>query len=184
MCSMPETPPDPAADPDAPPGWAEAYPELKRLARARLRAAGTLTHLNTTALVNESFMKWGQRAAPGDFPSRGHFFAYAARVMRSIIVDEVRQRLSQRRGGGWQAVTLDTALGEALPAPDDDEALKVDEALAALQTLEPRLARVVEMRYYAGMTEAEIAQVLGLTDRTVRRDWDKARALLRRMLED
>lgn len=181
------TPPvEPAADPDAPPDWAEAYPELKRLARARLRAAGTLTHLNTTALVNESFMKWGQRAAPGDFPSRGHFFAYAARVMRSIIVDEVRQRQSQRRGGGWQAVTLDTALGEQLPDPNpgDDEALKVDEALAALQALEPRLARVVEMRYFAGMTETEIAQVLGLTDRTVRRDWDKARALLRRMLED
>ena len=79
-------------------------------------------------------------------------------------------------------MTLDTVLGDGLAGPDDAEALRVDEALTALATVEPRLAQVVEMRYFAGMTDDEIAQVLGLTDRTVRRDWDKARLLLRSML--
>lgn len=173
---------------DAPPGWEAAYEELKRIAHARLHAAGGagggqgLTQLNTTALVNETFARWGHRADASQFPSRGHFFAYAARVMRSVVVDLVRERQAERRGGGWQGVTLDTALGNQLAAPQDDEALQVDEALQALQAVEPRLAQVVEMRYFAGMSEDEIAEVLGLSERTVRRDWEKARALLRSML--
>lgn len=171
-----------AQDDDAAPGWAAAYDELKKIARARLHAAGGLPHLNTTALVNETFMKWGERAAGQSFASKGHFYAYAAQVMRSVIVDLVRERAAQRRGGGWQPVTLDTQLRNELPAPMDDEALQVDEALKSLQQVEPRLAQVVEMRYYAGMTEAEVADVMGVSERTVRRDWDKARALLRSML--
>ena len=170
-------------DLDAVPGWAEAYDELKRIAHARLRAAGGLTQLDTTGLVHETFARWGHRADRSAFPSKGHFYAYAARVMRSLIVDLVRQRQAERRGGDLEHVTLDTALGAALPAPAaDDEALQVNEALEALQAVEPRLAQVVDMRYFAGMREAEIAEALGLSERTVRRDWDKARALLRTML--
>jgi RNA polymerase sigma factor (TIGR02999 family) len=176
---MPATPP-PA---DAVPGWDEAYGELKRIARARLHAAGGVTHLNTTALVNETFAKWGHRADASAFPSKGHFYSYAAKVMRTLIVDMVRERQTQRRGGDWQAVTLSTTLSSALAAPSDDEAVQVDEALGSLQAMEPRLAQVVEMRYYAGMSEAEIGAALGLSERTVRRDWDKARALLRTMLQ-
>lgn len=170
-------------DSDAVPGWDAAYEDLKRIARARLHAAGGLTQLNTTALVNETFAKWGHRADSSAFPTKGHFFAYAARVMRSLIVDMVRERQAERRGGGVEIQPLDTTLGRELASPEDDEAVEVDEALRSLQALEPRLAQVVEMRYYAGMSEAEIAAALGLSERTVRRDWEKARALLRTMLE-
>lgn len=168
---------------DAVPGWEAAYGDLKRIARARLHAAGGLTQLNTTALVNETFAKWGHRADASAFPSKGHFFAYAARVMRSLIVDMVRERQAERRGGLAEVLPLDTAIARELASPPADEAVEVDEALRSLQAVEPRLAQVVEMRYYAGMSEAEIASVLGLSERTVRRDWDKARALLRTMLQ-
>ena len=162
--------------------WSAAYPELKKIARARLHAAGGggPGGLNTTALVNESYLRLAGRVDQLDFRSRGHFYAYAARTMRSVIVDLVREHLAERRGGGAPHVTLDTALDHLALA--DAEPLQVDEALRSLATVEPRLAQVVEMRYFAGMTDPEIAEVLGLTDRTVRRDWDKARALLRTML--
>lgn len=167
---------------DAVPSWEDAYAELKHIARARLHASGGLTQLNTTALVSETFVRWGHKMDPSAFPSKGHFFAYAAQVMRSVVVDLVRERAAQRRGGDWQAITLDTQLGERLAAPNDDEVLQVDEALNALQAVDPRLVEVVTLRYFAGMTEAEIAQALCLSERTVRRDWEKARALLCSML--
>ncbi len=175
---------DTAPDDAAPATWAAAYPELKKIARARLHAAQQgAPGLNTTALVHESFLRLAGRVNALQFQSRGHFYAYAARVMRSVIVDLVREQAADRRGGGAAHVTLDTVLGDGLADPHGDaEALRVDEALTALATVEPRLAQVVEMRYFAGMTDDEIAQVLGLTDRTVRRDWDKARLLLRSML--
>lgn len=181
-----DPPDDPTpATPATPEGWQAAYPELKKIARARLYAAGRGAAggagLNTTALVNESFLRLAGRVEGLDFGSRGHFYAYAARVMRSVIVDLLRAQQTERRGGGATHVTLDTVVAGGLAA-DDGEALRVDEALRALAALEPRLAQVVEMRYFAGMTDAEIADALGLTDRTVRRDWDKARLLLRSML--
>ena len=101
--------------------------------------------------------------------------------MRSIIVDAARAARSARRGGDAAHLTLDTSHADSLPQ-GEDEIVDVDAALRDLATLNPRLVQVVEMRYFAGMTDAEIAEVLGLTDRTVRRDWDKARALLRSML--
>lgn len=160
--------------------WAEAYPELKKIASARLYSAGHLTQLNTTALVNESYLKLGGRIGELSFPSRRHFFAYASRVMRSIIVDLVRERSAERRGGDLRRVTLSTAMGEGIATAD--EPLHVDEALTALEQVEPRLAQVVEMSYFAGMTQDEIAEALGVTARTVRRDWDKARVILKAML--
>jgi RNA polymerase sigma factor (TIGR02999 family) len=101
--------------------------------------------------------------------------------MRSIIVDFARRRRAQRRGGDAAQVTLTTGHGAAAPA-GADEIVRVHEALEQVSAIEPRLAQVVEMRYFAGMTEAEIAQALGVTDRTVRRDWEKARLLLRAAL--
>jgi len=170
-----------AAAGSGPQPWDEAtYAELKKIARARLHASGPLTQLNTTALVNESYLRLSARAEGLRFPSPGHYYAYAAKVMRSIIVDLVREQQAEQRGGGARRVTLSTTLADS--TPDDDEALHVDEALRALEQVEPRLAQVVEMRYYGGLTEAEIASALGVTDRTVRRDWDKARAILRSML--
>ena len=177
--------PDPPRDPGWPAAWREAYPELKKIARARLHAAGPQmgahAGLNTTALVNESYLRLAGRVGQLEFASQGHFYAYAAQVMRSVIVDELRTRSAERHGGGAAHVTLDTAVSDQLAA-GNDEALQVDAALGALAQVEPRLAQVVEMRYFGGMTDAEIATALGLTDRTVRRDWDKARALLRTML--
>ncbi len=179
--------PPPARTADAddlpPASWEAAYPELKKIARARLHAAQHgAPGLSTTALVHESFLRLAGRVDALQFDSRGHFYAYAARVMRSVIVDLVREQAADRRGGGAAHVTLDTVVADGLAGPDDAEALRVDEALTALATVEPRLAQVVEMRYFAGMSDDEIARVLGLTDRTVRRDWDKARLLLRSML--
>lgn len=164
-----------------PAAWQEVYPELKKIARARLHAAGPQAGLNTTALVHESYLRLAQRLGQVEFASPGHFYAYAAQVMRSVIVDELRERRAERRGGGADPVTLDTHVAGQL-VEDNDEALKVDAALTALARVEPRLAQVVEMRYFGGMSDSEVAAALGITDRTVRRDWDKARALLRTML--
>jgi RNA polymerase sigma factor (TIGR02999 family) len=108
---------------------------------------------------------------------RGHFFAYAGRVMRSVIVDFARKRQAERRGGGAEHVSLDTQLAEDVRATDD-ELIRINEALEALQEVDDRLVRVVEMRFFAGMTEAEVADALGVADRTVRRDWEKAKLLL------
>ena len=152
------------------------YQDLHRLARSRLRASETITLLDTTSLVHESYLRF-LNARELEFVDRGKFFAYAASVMRSIIVDEVRKRHAERRGGSAEHVTLDTGAVDAL-ARDDEQIIRVHEALAELSALDPRLARVVEMRYFAGLGEAEIATALGVTDRTVRRDWDKARTLL------
>ena len=171
------TPTDPPNEP--PVEWQQAYPELKKIARARLYASGAQAGLNTTALVHESYLRLADKAHLS-FATRHHFYAYAARVMRSVIVDLVRERQADRRGGDAPHVTLNTAAALA-PAPDDD-ALRVDEALTALAAVEPRLAQVVELRYFVGLGDAEIAGVLGLSDRTVRREWDKASVLLRSML--
>ena len=162
--------------------WQAAYSELKKVARARLRGSGPHTVLDTTALVNESYLKLA-RLGRLRVESRGKFFAYASRVMRSVIVDLVRERQAERRGGGVAPVTLDTAAIDSSRAVLAAEPLRVDEALLELEKVEPRLARVVEMRYFAGLSEVEIATALDITDRTVRRDWQKAKLLLHSMLQ-
>jgi RNA polymerase sigma factor (TIGR02999 family) len=160
--------------------FAAAYGELRKLARSRLYGGGRNTMLDTTALVHESYLRF---VNGGQFRSddRRAFFAYASRVMRSVIIDAVRERQAQRRGGDLDRMTLNTELIDKLPAGEDD-LLMVNTALDALAEAEPRLAKVVEMRYFGGYTEAEIADALQLTERTVRRDWDKARLLLSAML--
>jgi RNA polymerase sigma factor (TIGR02999 family) len=106
-----------------------------------------------------------------------HFLAYSARVMRSIIVDLVRERTTQKRGDGQVEVTLITEVAHAVPEPEA-EILAVNEALNSLATIDAQLVEVVELRYFAGMTEVEIAKALGVSERTVRRLWEKARVLL------
>jgi len=152
------------------------YEDLRKLARSRLRRSETITLLNTTSLVHESYLRY-LNARELEFVDRGKFFAYAASVMRSIVIDEVRKRRADRRGGSAEHVPLDTGAIDS-QAADDDQILRVHEALDELSALDPRLARVVEMRYFAGLGEEDIASALGVTDRTVRRDWDKARTLL------
>jgi len=160
--------------------FAAAYGELRKLARSRLRDGGRNTYLDTTALVHESYLKF---LASSQLRSedRRAFFAYASRVMRSVIIDAVRERQAERRGGDLIQLTLNTAVADGLPA-GEQELLDIHEALGALEQAEPRLAQVVEMRYFGGYSEVEIGEALGLTERTVRRDWDKARLLLMAML--
>ncbi len=156
--------------------YALLYADLRRLARSRLRKSGEMTLLDTTALVHESFLRLnGGRAL--DFPDRHHFLAYAAKVMRAVVVDLVRARLADRRGGEAEHVTLHTTVVDG-KATREDEVLRVHDALDELAALEPRLAQVVELRYFGGLSEAEVAAALGVTERTVQRDWQKARMFL------
>jgi RNA polymerase sigma factor (TIGR02999 family) len=162
--------------------FADVYDELRRLARQRLRARGSIPVLNTTTLVHESYLRLaGARSL--QLHDRAHFVAYAARVMRSVVVDLVRKRQASRHGGNAPHVPLDTQLANNIVVAER-ELLGVHEALDALAKLDPRMVRIVEMRYFAGMTEVEIAGVLELTERTVRREWEKARLWLAAALKD
>ena len=156
------------------------YAELRRLARSRLAAGGRHTLLDTSALVHEAFLRM-QREGGVALNDREHFMAYAATTMRSVVIDFVRRRNADRRGGGAEHVTLDTQAAESLGATDD-EILAVHEALGTLAHVDARLVHVVEMRYFAGLSDIEIGAALGVADRTVRRDWERARLLLAEML--
>ena len=152
------------------------YPDLRRIAHARLRRGFPDPDVGTTALVNECYLKL--RASNRlDAESRAHFFSYSASAMRSIIVDIARAKAAERHGGQAVHVTLDEALLSGDSA-GEELILKVHEALQQIAELDQRLVQLVEMRYFAGMTDPEIAEALGVTDRTVRRDWQKARVLL------
>ena len=151
------------------------YAELHRIAHAKLRHAEGVT-LQTTGLLNESYLrlvKLGQLQVA----DRSHFLAYAARTMRSIVVDMARERMAARRGGDDLPVTLDTTIAESL-AVDTTQIVRIHEALEELGTVDARLVQVVEMRFFAGLDEKEIAEALQISTRTVERDWDKARAFL------
>jgi RNA polymerase sigma factor (TIGR02999 family) len=152
------------------------YPELSRIARARLRQVNHRMMLDTVALVHETYLRM-LKLDQLRVEDRSHFLAYSARVMRSVVVDIVRGLRVERRGGEAVFVTLDTAASNILPS-GSDEVLGVHEALLELEQIDPRLARVVEMRYFVGLQSAEIAEVLGIGLRTVERDWEKARGYL------
>ncbi len=154
------------------------YPELKRMAHAQLRYRDERMLMETGVLVNEAYLRLlGQQRLTA--AERGQFLAYAARVMRSVVVDTVREQQAQRRGGGLGAqVTLNTAAIDSFQPNGEDEIMQVHEALLALQQVDERLTQVVELRYFGGLSNQEIADSLGLTTRTVERDWQKARAFL------
>lgn len=157
------------------------YDDLRGIARARLSKGGRGTFLDTTSLVHESYLRFSS-AGRLRIEDRQHFMRYAGHVMRSVIVDFVRERLAQRRGGYALHVTLNTQIGDTT-REGESEILRVHEALDELAQYDPRMVHVIEMRYFAGMTETEIADALGVTDRTVRRDWEKARLLLAEALK-
>jgi RNA polymerase sigma factor (TIGR02999 family) len=163
--------------------FSAAYVELRRLAHSRLRGGGRNTVLDTTVLVHETYLRVS-KAALTPFPDRLRFLVYAGRAMRSIIVDMVRQRQAERHGGGVPHLTLtgDALELAALPA-GEEHILRVHEALAELEGVDMRMARVVEMRYFAGLSDVEIAGALDIGERTVRRDWEHARLLLAEALK-
>ncbi len=156
--------------------------ELRSIARGYLGAQGANHTLQPTALVNEAFLKLFGSASLQNVHDRGHFFALAARVMRQILVDHARQRRAAKRDGGGVQVTLGEDLG--VDVVGDGELLDVDAALSELAELDPRQARVVELRFFAGLEVGEVAAALGLSVSTVEREWRAARAWLGRRMTD
>jgi RNA polymerase sigma factor (TIGR02999 family) len=154
------------------------YPDLRRVARARLHSQGRADAMNTTMLVHESFMRLVSTSGLR-LEDRHHFFAYAAKTMRNVIIDAAREYRAERHGGGAEHVSIDGDDGVQVPdASASEELLRINDALLELEMLDPDLVQVVEMRYFGGYTEQEIADMQGVTERTVRRRWDKARAWL------
>lgn len=151
----------------------ELYAELKKVASLERWRLGNAPTLQTTALINETWLKLHKVEGWND---RQHFLRAAAIAMRQVLVDSAREHYAEKRGGGMTPDTLSAA--ERVTAGSDDEVILVDEALCRLQVLDPRLAQVVECRFFAGYNEKETAQALGISDRTVRRDWLKAKAWL------
>jgi len=155
--------------------YAALYPELLKIARARLRVHQPNTLLDTEGLVHESFLRFVAADKLG-IADRKHFFTYAAKTMRNIVIDFARRRQAERHGGAAERVTLDSRIlgGSA----EDSSVIDVDDALRELEALDPALAEVVEMRYFGGYTDTEIAVAMDIAERTVRRHWDKARAFI------
>lgn len=156
--------------------FAHCYAELKRLARGRLVHTSHSATLDTTSLVHDVYLKLANMGGIAT-TSRGHFMAYAARTMRSLIIDIIRSRGAEMHGGNATHLSLDTDLSERLAA-DEASVLGIHETLDQLAEVDLRLVQVVEMRYFAGFTDDEIAKSLGVNVRTVSRDWQRARVLL------
>ena len=151
------------------------YEELRRIAGLQLRGERPGHTLQATALVHEAYLKLsGMEQIPWE--GRAHFFAVAAQVIRRILVDHARAKRAAKRGGGAVAVELPDSLQG--PTPKLEDVLALDAALEKLERLDPRQKQVVEMRYFGGMTEEEIGEVLGVSSRTIKREWRMARAWL------
>ena len=155
------------------------YDELKRIARYHRHVVDAKGTLCTTELVHEAYLKLVR--ADVDWGGRAHFFGVASRAMRQILVDFARRRQAAKRGGGLSRISLGQA--EAALEMELDEILALDAALERLNAVEPRLRQIVELRFFAGLSAHEVAELLGLSERTIERDWLKARLFLMRELE-
>ena len=156
------------------------YDEIRRIAHRERARRGAGETLRTTALVNEAYLKLVDQSRI-DVGDRAHFLALAARAMRHIVIDYARRRDSQKRGGGWVEVSLGRV---AAPVKEREELITLDAALSRLEHFDERLCRVVECRYFGGMTVQEAALALGVSPRTVDRAWQKARAWLYREIHE
>jgi RNA polymerase sigma factor (TIGR02999 family) len=156
------------------------YDDLRRMAQFRLASHARHTQLDTGLLVHEAYLRFS-RVGELQLADRAHFLAYAASTLRSVVVDFIRRRNAEQRGGGTVHVTLNTEVAQSI-GNVDEEILEVHEALVTLAAVDSRLAQVVEMRYFAGISETDIAAALGVSERTVRRDWERARLLLAELL--
>ena len=172
---------DPTLGPPVPEGLLnELYQELRALAAHHLRGERADHTLEPTALVHEAFLRMNGRAGL-DLSGRTHFMAVASIAMRRVLVDHARARDALKRGAGVTHVTVGEA--NALTRDRTEDVMRVDSALTRLAQVDRQAERIVEMKFFAGMTELEIAQVLGVSDRTVRKQWSFARVWLRRELE-
>jgi RNA polymerase sigma factor (TIGR02999 family) len=157
------------------------YAEVRRLARSYLRRERSDHTLQPTALVHEAYLRLvDQRDVR--WQNRAHFFGIAAQIMRRILVDHARMRHAGKRGNGLAPVALDDAMQVAAPDADLD-VVALDEALETLAELDPRQARIVELRYFGGLSIEETGEIVNLSPATVKREWAAARAWLRRELE-
>jgi RNA polymerase sigma factor (TIGR02999 family) len=183
----PSAPVDDAA-PAARPGGAAAandalfttlYRDLHRLARREAARAGPGAVLSPTTLLHEAYLDMAHRDALA-FPDRARFLAYAARAMRSVVIDRARASATQKRGGGLDITSLDTQTAEGVAEPA--VLSEIGNALDELAEIEPELANVVDLKFFCGFSVAEIASLRGVSERTVQRQWEKARMLLYRAL--
>ncbi len=156
------------------------YAELHRLAESHVHRAGRQVTLGTTTLLHEAYLEISKREALA-FSDRRHFFAYASRAMRGLVVDYVRRRVARKRGGELTFVEFDE--GVAAPA-ERSEVERIGAGLEELERLDPALAQLVDLKFFCGLTFAEIAAMRGVSERTIQRDWAKARVLLREELEE
>jgi RNA polymerase sigma factor (TIGR02999 family) len=161
--------------------FVEVYDRLKAMASRRLAGQRRNGTLDTTELVHELYLKMGDREALR-FQEPAQFFAYAARAMRHLLINRARDRLRLRAGGQWNRVTLDDR-NLKLAIDTAEQALALDEALDALERTDARAARVVELRYFAGLSLEQVAETLGLVRRTIDRDWRFARAFIKARME-
>jgi RNA polymerase sigma factor (TIGR02999 family) len=157
--------------------FGELYRDLHRLAARQLRRNGSST-LSATTLLHEAYMDMSARER--EFPDRARFFAYAARAMRGLVIDYVRERRAQKRGGAFHLTAIDTAVADGTPA--GEELGPINDALEELTRVDPALAELVDLKFFCGFTFAEIAAQRGVSERTVQRDWHKARLLLHHAL--
>lgn len=160
--------------------FAMLYRELHRVAERELKRNASLT-VSPTTLLHETYLSMRQRN-PALFADPPQFMAYAARAMRGLLIDYIRSRMAQKRGRGFQITSLPTEVPE--PAGVDLEIEKLGEALEELEATDPRLARLVDLKYFCGFSFAEIGGLLGISERTAQRDWDKARIYLHRVLKE
>ena len=158
--------------------FASLYGELHRLAARQLRLGGSGSTLGATTLLHECYLDMAGRNA--EFPERGRFIAYAARAMRGLIVDYIRERRALKRGGEFHLTALDTEIGDNTPKSDDT--VKLADALDELAVTDSSLTELVELKFFCGFSFADIAAMRGCSERTVQRDWQKARLLLHQAL--
>jgi RNA polymerase sigma factor (TIGR02999 family) len=156
------------------------YDELHRMARRELSRRGAGAAIGATTVLHEAYLDISDRER--SFPDRARFMAYASRVMRGLIIDYSRRRQAQKRGGQFEITGIETDVVGAVP--EADRLSDLSEALQGLEAAEPRLAQIVDLKYFCGFSFAEIGAMLGLSERTVQRDWEKARIFLHRVLRD
>jgi RNA polymerase sigma factor (TIGR02999 family) len=157
------------------------YADLHRLARRELGRSGGGISLGVTTLLHEAYVDISGREG-NSFPDRARFMAYAAKAMRGLIIDYYRARRAEKRGGEFKLVSFNTGTSE--PIVDDRELARIGEALETLATAEPALAQIVDLKFFCGFTVKEIAVMRGVSERTVQREWEKARIFLHRTLQD
>ncbi len=160
--------------------FAALYGELHRMARRELAKRGAGVTLGATTLLHEAYLDIADRDRAA-FPDRNRFMGYASRVMRGLIIDYARRRQAQKRGGMFEITSIATDI--AAVAPDADHLTSVSAALDELEATDPRLARIVDLKFFCGFSFAEIAGMMGVSERTAQRDWEKARIYLHHVLK-